>query len=67
MCESSSSGEDHSSILSDVQSPVADVSICSANPDASREGLILQDLDGTIRYHGESSGATIKDRCYAKQ
>ena len=55
---SSSSGQDHSSIPSNAPSPVIGVSICSADPDAPLEGLILRDPDGTIRYHGASSGAT---------
>jgi hypothetical protein len=32
------------------------------NADASREGRILQDPDGTVRFLGESSGATFLDR-----
>jgi hypothetical protein len=43
---------------SDEHSPHGNTSIISIDPDTPREGRILQDPDGAIRYLGPSSGAT---------
>ena len=59
--ESSPSGEDQSSISGSEHSPSSNVSTFPADLEGPREGRILQDPDGVIRYLGESAGATFLD------
>ena len=56
--DASPNGDDGSISSRDGHSPRADVSTLSVDPEGPREGRILQDPDGAIRYLGESSGAT---------
>ena len=56
--DSAHNGDSLSDSQSDGRSPHPHGSTVLPSPDAPQEGRILQDPDGTIRYLGESSGAT---------